>query len=385
MIPREMSARLKQAASWLPIVSVTGSRQSGKSTLVRAVFPEYEYVNLERPDLRASALEDPVGFIENHPSNLIIDEAQYAPELFSMIQAVSDERDDPGQYILTGSQNFLLLKQIQQSLAGRVGILYLLPLSYSEAVRSQNQSNTSIDEFMFRGGYPRLYSTSIDQQFFFDGYLETYLERDVAEYLDVRNLTLFRKFLRVCAQRVGSLVNISGLASATGVSFRTARSWISILESSHILVQLMPYYTNSEKRLTKTPKLYFTDTGLLCYLLEIQSLEQLLLSENLGAVFENLIISERVKHYLNAGKKPKLYFYRDDSKREIDLLDYTNSGSEQLIEIKSGKTFRQNWGRHLIAIGDELGIPADRRLVVYRGLEHINLANYQVVPVREFF
>ena len=379
MIPRELNESLHQMAEWLPIVSVTGPRQSGKSTLVRAAFPDYEYLNLERPDLRAAALEDPVGFIASRPDRLIIDEAQYAPELFSMIQVASDERGTSGQYVLSGSQNFLLLRQIQQSLAGRVGMLHLLPLSFAEASSPEASSGLSVDEFMLRGGYPRLYASSIGARAFFESYLETYIERDVGGYLDVRDLASFRTFLRLCAQRVGSLVNLSSLASDAGVSFRTAKSWLSILESSHVVVRLMPYHANPGKRLTKTPKLYFVDTGLLSYLLGIRSLDPMLLGPHLGAVFENLVVSEAAKRHLNQGVTPELYFYRDDGKREVDLLDWTEPGDERLVEIKSGQTFRPAWGKTLVALGEELGVPPERRAVVYRGSETLASAGFRAV------
>lgn len=364
MIPRSMASHAIQLSTWFPIVSVTGPRQSGKSTLVREVFPDYEYVNLENPQTRQQALADPVGFIESRPNRLVIDEAQLAPELFSMIQVASDETNKTGQYVLSGSQNFLLLKQITQSLAGRVGMLRLLPLSFSEAKSAR--ANLTTDLFMFRGGYPRLYDVDMPQDTFFSSYLRTYVERDVQGYLGVRDLSSYRTLLELCAQCAGSLLNESRLASDAGVSRESVRSWLSMLESSYIVFRLRPYHANLRKRLTKTPKLYFYDTGLLCYLLRIRTLDQLLRSPYLGMVFENLVIEERMKAHLNAGREPDLYFYRDESKVEVDLIDLTDPDGSLLVEIKSSKTYRPSFSRHLSSVGDELGIPRERRFVVER-------------------
>uniref|UniRef100_UPI0026331FE7 ATP-binding protein n=1 Tax=uncultured Bifidobacterium sp. TaxID=165187 RepID=UPI0026331FE7 len=261
IIPRAMAQLASRMAGWFPVVSVTGPRQSGKSTLVREVFPDYEYVNLEDPNLRAVAAEDPVGFIRSRSPHLVVDEAQYVPDLFSMIQVVSDENKTPGQYILSGSQNFLLLKSITQSLAGRVGLLKLLPLSYTELLGGGISSG--VDEFMIRGGYPRLYDVDMDADIFFEAYISTYVERDVAGYLDVRDAAAFRTVLRLCASNAGNLINYSNLARDADVGFRTVKSWMSILESSYIVFPLEPWHSNLGKRLTKTPKLYFYDTGLL--------------------------------------------------------------------------------------------------------------------------
>ena len=366
MIPRLLESQLRAYATWFPVVSVTGPRQSGKSTLVKATFPEYSYLNLEDPQLRQEASIDPVGFIRTRPEHLILDEVQYVPELFSMIQVASDERNTPGQYILSGSQNFLLLKRISQSLAGRVGILKLLPLSFSEVTNSQD---ITADEFMFHGGYPRPYDVSMPESVFFESYLSTYLERDVADYLDVRNLTSFRKFLSLCALRAGALVNYASLARDADIDARTAKSWLSMLESSYVLFFLSPYHSNEGKRLTKSPKLYFHDTGLLCHLLGIRSLDQLLTSPHLGEVFENLVIAETYKAYLNKGIEPRLFFYRDDSKAEIDLLDVTDETDRKAVEIKSGQTYHDTFARHLTRLGGTLGVEPSNRHVVQR-VEH---------------
>ncbi|KFI91662.1 AAA domain protein [Bifidobacterium saguini DSM 23967] len=364
MIPRMLGKQAQQLAQWFPVVSITGPRQSGKSTMAKAIFPDYDYVNLENPQTRKAAIDDPVGFIRQRPSKLIVDEAQYAPDLFSMIQVVSDERGEQGQYVLSGSQNFLLLKRIQQSLAGRVGLVKLLPLSYQEACDA-NPSLTA-DSFMLQGGYPRIYDTGMPLNLFFSNYIDTYIERDVSEYLDVRNLADFRRFLTLCALSSGALVNYTNIANELGVSPRTVKAWTSILESSYLAFHLMPFYTNARKQVVKTPKLYFYDTGLLCYLLGIHTVEALIAHPKFGDIFENLIIAETMKWHLNAGRDPQLFFYRDASKVEVDLLDFTDPNNRLMIEIKSGQTYHDRFARHLTLIGDVLGIPKAQQYVVGR-------------------
>ncbi|WEV67212.1 ATP-binding protein [Bifidobacterium sp. ESL0769] len=364
MTPRLLDPLLKKMATWFPVVSVTGPRQSGKSTLVKSAFSDYEYVNLENPQMRREATNDPVGFIRNRQSRLIIDEAQYVPDLFSMIQVVSDERNEPGQYVISGSQNFLMLKNIKQSLAGRVGITKLLPFSYSEAMKTKISPN--VDEFMLRGGFPRPYDNGMPLDVFFSSYIDTYIERDVADYLDVRNVAVFRKFLGLCALNAGSLINYTHFANELDVSVPTVKGWLSILESSYITFPLMPFHYNARKRLTKTPKIYFYDTGLLCYLLKINSVQELLLSPVLGNVFENLIVAETSKRYFNQGKNPELYFYRDDSDIEVDLLDFTDSSQPDLVEIKSGQTYHDRFAKQVRKIAGDLDVSQDHQWVVSR-------------------
>lgn len=380
MIPRQLEGLLQQMAGWFPIVSITGPRQSGKSTLVRAAFPDYAYVNLEDPQQGDRAREDPVGFIRNAPTPLIIDEAQQAPELFSMIQVVSDERGSTGQFILSGSQNFLLLKGITQSLAGRVGLLKLLPLSYAEL--EKGGIAPKIEDYMVRGGYPRLYDVDVPERIYYSGYINTYLERDISGYLDVRNLSSFRTFLSLCARNAGNLLNISRLASDAGVSSATAKAWLSMLESSYVVFMLRPYHANVRKRLTKTPKLYFYDSGLLCHLLGIASKESLLNGDSLGMVFENLIIAETAKRYLNHGVNPNICFYRDDSKIEVDLLDLTDVSSPWAIEIKASETYHGKYARNVIRIGEEIGIPQGNRAVVLRVQDAYETGGIKVIPAR---
>lgn len=362
MIERDIAPWVQKNATWFPVLSITGPRQSGKSTLVRALFSDYQYVNLEDPGTLAMALDDPVGFIRNKPSRLVIDEAQLAPELFNMIQVVSDEVGTPGQYVLSGSQNFLLLKQVTQSLAGRVALLRLLPFSYKEL----NQANQRVElhDFICRGGYPRLYDVGIPPEVYYENYLETYITRDASGYVDPRNLGLFRSFIVACATNCSNLLNLTGLANDVGVSVPTARSWLSMLEASYVVFLLQPYHANLRKRLTKTPKLYFYDTGLLCHLLGIHTADQMMASKQRGAIFEDLVIEETVKRHLNAGRQPQLFFYRDDSKIEVDLVDMTDASALELVEIKSSATYRPAFARHLSHVGELLGVDTSDQSIV---------------------
>lgn len=382
-VARSLGAQLGKMAEWFPVVSLTGPRQSGKSTLVKHAFPDYSYVTLEDPQIRRAALEDPVSFIRNRSERLIIDEAQYAPNLFSMIQVVSDERGTSGQYVLTGSQNFLMMKSIGQSLAGRVGLLKLLPFSFLE-LKDWRGERVDVDEFIIKGGYPRLHATGMPPAVYFPSYIDTYIERDVAGLLDVRNKTAFHTMLAICAQCVSNLQNASTLSKDVGVSAATIKSWLSVLESSYLVFTLRPYHSNGKKRLTKSPKLFFYDTGLLCYLLGIESVEQLVESPHFGAIFENLVVAETMKRHLNKGVRPELYFYRDDSKREIDLLDFTDSSRPRAIEIKSSCTYHDKYARHLQSVCDEIGIGREGRCVVARVESSFETEACSVVAVQDW-
>lgn len=364
MIERSVSDILRKYASWFPVVSVTGPRQSGKSTLVQSVFSDYSYVNLELPGDLEAANADPLGFIRSHPAPLIIDEAQLAPELFNVIQVESDRAGTPGQYILSGSQNFLLRRQITQSLAGRVGILTLPPLSFRELACTGKAPKA--DDYLVRGGYPRLYNIEIPSDVYYSNYVTTYLDRDVSGLVNPQNLTLFNTFLKIIASSAGSLLNITSLANETGVTTKTMRAWLSILEQSYIVFTLQPYHANLRKRLVKTPKLYFYDTGLLCHLLGYTDALDAERSGALGPLFENLVVSELVKRHLGSGKIPELYFYRDAQGAEVDLLDMTHHGSPSMFEIKSSRTFRSNFTRHLDSVGELIGVDRAHRAVVTR-------------------
>lgn len=382
MIERTLGSRLLELASWYPVVSLTGPRQSGKSTLVRHVFSDYDYVNLEDPATRSRALADPTGFVEDLHDRTIIDEAQYAPELFSAIQARADAMGKTGQFILTGSQNFLLLERIRQSLAGRVGIAKLLPLSYREIASAHVPSKDGpVSRIMVRGSYPALYATAVPTRIFYQNYLDTYLTRDVAGYLDVRRISMFRVFLEACALRAGSLLNYADLARDCGASVPTIRNWLSILESSYIIRLLRPYDVNISKRLAKRPKLYFLDTGLLCHLLGVGTEDAFTQSSWYGPVFENYVISEQVKCAFNRIEEPRILYYRDDSKREIDLIDETPGEQAIAAEIKSGRTYRPAFASTLSHLAPELGMePA----VIFGGTGQFTDHDVNVYGIREW-
>lgn len=381
-ISRTQAETIKSLAKWFPVVSVTGPRQSGKSTLLKHAFSSYKYINLEEFETRRRAEDDPVGFIRDLSGNVIIDEAQLVPELFRMVQVVCDEQKIKGRFILSGSQNFLLSKNIGQSLAGRVGISRLLPLSFQEAYKAK--SKQEVDDFIFTGGYPQLHSEEIPRKLFFQNYIDTYLERDVKGYLDVRNRSSFNQLLFLLAERVGSLINFSELANTLDVSFQTIKSWVQILEASYIIFFLLPYHAKTKKRLTKTPKVFFWDSGLLSYLLGFTTTAGMVESASYGHIFENAIIAEKQKMYLNAGEKPILYFYNDDSKREIDLLDFTSRKALTATEIKSSRSYKQKFARHLNSVGSELGISIANRNVVCRVESSCTTEGIKVVNAKDW-
>jgi predicted AAA+ superfamily ATPase len=352
MIRRRLATNLRRAAKSYPIVTVTGPRQSGKTTLVKAVFTGYEYASLEDPDLRSFALEDPRGFLSHFAGPVVLDEVQRCPELFSYLQTRVDEDGSAGQYILSGSQNFLLLRSISQSLAGRTAIFHLHPFSRSEiqgrkplplssigktVPRRRSGNDADLMNVLFTGFYPRIHDKGLDPGRWLADYYRTYVERDVREIVNVGDLETFGRFVRLCAGRNGQLLNLSSLASDAGVTHTTAKRWLSILETSFLLLLLRPHYRNYNKRLVKTPKLYFLDTGLLCYLLRIRSAQDLHVHGSRGAVFESYVVSEFVKNFANAGQEPDLYFWRDSAGHEVDVLLETD-GALTPIEVKSAQT-----------------------------------------------
>jgi len=333
MIPRKAEDEIKVLATQFKAVAVVGPRQSGKTTLVRSVFGHMPYVNLENPDIQRYALEDPRGFLSNYPQGAVLDEAQRVPELFSYLQQILDETATYGLFIITGSNNFLLQESISQSLAGRVGYMYLLPLSLEEISDKNQNSNT----LLFKGGYPALYNEATDPVKWFANYIRTYVERDVRMLKNITDLVVFERFIRLCAGRIGHLLNMSNLAVEVGVDTKTIGSWISVLEASFIVFRLQPYHENYNKRIVKMPKLYFYDTGLAVALLGIENADQLTLNPFRGNLFENMIIIDFLKRRYNAGKSNNLFFWRNNVGNEIDLL--LAKGNIRIpIEIKSGQT-----------------------------------------------
>ena len=354
MIPRHLAAALIRASAQYPVISLTGPRQSGKTTLLRATFPRHHYVSMEAPDDRQFAVEDPRGFLGRFSGPVILDEAQHVPDLFSYIQVLADERGAAGQFILSGSQNFLLMRQVTQSLAGRAFIGYLLPFSIAELHSLPLEDPSQLTAFApdvptetalagdwrnlaLAGFYPPVHDRGLQSFEWSSQYFQTYLQRDVRSLTQVGDLDAFRRFVLLCAGRVGQLLNLSSLGNDCGVSHQTVRRWLSVLEASFVVFRLPPHHQRFNKRLTKSPKLYFVDTGLLCYLLQIRTADELAGHAMRGAVFENLVVADLMKRCFHAGIEPRLAFWRDHRGNEIDLVVNTPGGSVP-VEIKSGAT-----------------------------------------------
>lgn len=337
MIPRKLSETVLKFAGKYPVISVTGPRQSGKTTLVKSLFPKHKYISLENPETRSIALSDPKSLFDPKDQLMILDEIQYVPELLSYIQVISDETKIHGQFILTGSQSLILSEKISQTLAGRTAILKLLPFSLSEISKLKQVKDFSYEDFIFKGFYPRTYDEDISPEEFYPFYLETYVQRDVRVIRNVRDLNTFTNFVRLCAGRTGQLLDYSSLAEDIGVSVHTIKGWISILEAGFIVFQLYPYYKNFGKRMIKAPKLYFTDPGLAAFLLGIKNAEQVKTHYLKGSLFENLVVLELLKQRFNHGLPQDLWFFRDSNRNEVDVV----AENEQLqwIEIKSTRTF----------------------------------------------
>lgn len=345
MVKRELQTRIARMASKMPVITITGPRQSGKTTLAKMSFPKYDYVNLETPENRLFAASDPKSFLAQFQKGVIIDEVQYVPELFSYIQVFSDESGKAGQYILTGSHNFLLLEKIAQSLAGRVAIFNLLPFSIAELKRGK-LLDKDYEDTLLKGFYPRLHDKALEPSDFYPDYISTYVERDVRQLINVRDLAAFQLFLRLCAGHTGQMLNVNAIANSVGRDNKTIRQWISVLETSFIIFLLQPHHRNFNKRLVKTPKLYFTDTGIAAYLLGIRSIEQLNTHYAKGALFENMMVADIMKNILNQGRRSHLYFWRDNTGNEVDLL-FEDDTKLKPVEFKAGKTLSADFFKGL--------------------------------------
>ena len=335
-IERDLAPRFEAAARTSPSITLTGPRQSGKTTLCRAVFHRHPYVSLEATDVRAFASEDPRAFLAQYPEGAVIDEVQRVPDLPSYLQGIIDSDPRPGRWVLTGSQNLSLSEAVSQSLAGRTQVHHLLPLARSEVVRFRRHPKT-LEETMLIGSYPRILDRELDASEWLRSYVATYIERDVRTVSNVGDLAVFQRFVELCAGRTGQLLNYSSLADDCGVSQPTARAWLSILETSYIVFRLQPYLSNLRKRLVKMPKLHFYDSGLVCWLLGIRTPEQLSTHPLRGAIFESWVVSEILKHRANAGETRGLSFYRDRDGAEVDLLIERPDGIT-LVEAKSSRT-----------------------------------------------
>ena len=358
MLNRAAFPTALRLAQGFPVLAITGPRQSGKTTMARALFADKPYVSLEDPEERLFADSDPRGFLARFPQGAIFDEVQRCPDLFSYLQGVVDKRQRMGEFIITGSQQFGLMSNITQSLAGRAGLLQLLPFSLAE-LNVGGMLPATLDAAMLQGGYPPLYDRPVTPGDWFPNYVSTYLERDVRQLLAVRDLSLFQRFLKMCAARSGQLLNLSALGADCGISHVTAREWLTVLEASYIVYLLRPYHRNFGKRLVKMPKLYFLDAGLMAYLLGIRDTGTLSTHASRGALFETLVVSEWNKRQYNTGQVAELYFWRDSAGHEVDLL-IPDGNRFMPVEIKSGTTFSADWSaalRKLSALFGDAALP----------------------------
>ena len=364
MIPREIATIIIKLRKQFPVITLTGPRQSGKTTLLQSIYTDLPYVSLEDIDIRNAAINDPRGFLNNFPNGAVLDEVQRTPALFSYIQGLVD-KNKKIHFVLSGSQNFLLLENISQTLAGRAAILKLLPFSISELENEKLVPN-SYEQLIFTGMYPGIYDRSIDPEFFYPSYISTYIERDVRQIKNIENLNSFTNFLRLCAGRTGQIINLNSIATDAGISPNTAKSWLSILEASYIIYFLQPHYKNFNKRIIKSPKLYFNDTGLACSLLGIDSTDQVKTYHSKGALFENLIITDLFKSRLHNGVDPRFYFWQNKTKQEIDLIiDRPNNPLP--YEIKSGMTMNDNYFTNLKYWQKLTGEKTENLNVIYGG------------------
>ncbi len=377
MIRREIQPVLVKLFGQHPVVTVTGPRQSGKTTLCRDTFPDREYVNLEALDEREFAEQDPRRFLARFGAGAILDEIQRVPSLLSYLQVLVDERRENGLFVLTGSQHFGLSNAISQSLAGRTALLRLLPFTLSERLRASPEG--SVDELLFGGFYPRVFDHDLEPAQAYADYFETYVERDLRQLAEVRNLSNFQRFVRLCAGRVGQLVNLSGLGADAGVTHVTARHWLTLLEASYVAFLLPPYHANIRKRLVRSPKLYFHDVGLACHLLGIEQARQLATHPLRGALFENMVVVEALKHRFNRGRRSNLSFFRDRRGLECDLL-YTAGSGVAAIEIKSGATVNSDFFSALGRVA-ELVPDVSARAVVHGGLQRQSRSAGEALPL----
>lgn len=379
-IERDLAATLLDASQYFPVLCVTGPRQSGKSTLIKHIFNGYRRFTLEDYDVRSMAQNDPLGFLNQTNGGMIIDEVQRVPELLSYIQGIVDDRPER-RFVLSGSSNFLLLKTVSQSLAGRAGVFELLPMSLSEA--KEAYAEKTLDEIIYNGCFPAVCAGKNVAKYLYPAYTKTYIDKDLRQLININNLSQFHTFLRLCAARIGSIFNASELAGEVGVASNTINAWVSVLEASYIIMRLQPWSENSRKRLTKSPKLYFCDTGLACHLLDIESPEQLSRDKMRGHLFENLIVMEALKQRYNKGKESNIFFFRDAKGNEIDLL-IREAGELKAIEIKSSQTYAPSFEDVLKKSGSLLTTPVSKRAVVYAGNMENAAADIALLNYRNF-
>jgi uncharacterized protein len=376
MINRSILPAIKEMMKYFPIIAITGPRQSGKTTMLKMLFSDFKYISFEDPDNRLFFEKDPRGFFEIYNQKTIFDEAQRVPDLFSYLQGIVDNSGKMGQYILSGSQNFNLLNNITQSLAGRVALLKLMPFDFQELSSAQLLGSNPY-EVILKGCYPALYSRSMLVGSFYSNYIETYIERDLSTLLQVKDLRLFRTFVKMCAARIGKQLNITTLSTDIGISLPTVKTWLSILESSYILYQLPPFFNNFNKRLVKSTKLYFYDTGLACFLLGIKNVKTLQEGEYSGHLFENMIVNEYMKQNYHFDLHHDFYYWRDSNDHEVDLL-VSNGTAYDIVEIKSTKTILPPLFKGLDLLANIGGQTIGRSILVYGGNESQSRTNYKI-------
>ena len=380
MIVREISEYLIELAGKYPVITITGPRQSGKTTLAREVFKDKTYINLEMMDNREFALSDPRGFLRRIPEGAVLDEIQRVPELVSYIQGIVDEEKQPGMFILTGSQQFEVSNSINQSLAGRTALLKLLPFSYTEI--KSNYGFASIEDILYQGFYPRIYDQKLNPTQALGDYFETYVERDLRQLLQIKNLSIFQKFVKMCAGRVGQLLNLSSLGSDVGISHTTAREWLTILEASYIVFLLEPYHPNINRRMVRSPKLYFYDVGLANYLLGIENASHVDTHPLKGNLFENLIIIEILKYRYNQGRRNNLCFYRDSLGNEIDVI-YNLAHHVLPFEIKAGETVASDFFNGFKAFERIMPDLPFGKIVIYGGSRIETRKDTKIINIEE--
>ena len=375
---RTMEGIIREAAKYFSVISVTGPRQSGKSTLLKYLFPNVPKYSLKDVNVREFAEHDPVAFLHQHSEGMFIDEVQKVPQLLEYIQGIVDDNPDC-KFLLTGSSNFELLHGLCESLPGSAGVYELLPMTYRES--ESTIGGMSLDEFLYSGLYPAVCAKKNKAKLFYPSYVKTYLERDVRDLLKIKDQMLFMRFMKLCAARVGSIFNASEIASQLGIDSKTITSWLSVLQASYLVTLLPPYYENISKRLVKSPKLYFNDPGLACFLLDIESPRQLERDKMRGAIFENYVVMEVIKHRYNRGLLNGVYFYRDSNQNEVDIL-LKEEGEITAIEVKSSMTYHTSFENSISKLSEWIKTPVTNRMIVYSGdfentTSNIKLLNYR--------
>ena len=375
---RTIEGIIREASQYFSVISVTGPRQSGKSTLLKHLFPDVPKYSLKDVNVREFAEHDPIAFLHQHPNGMFIDEIQKVPQLLEYIQGIVDDNPDC-RFLLTGSSNFELLHGLCESLPGRAGVYELLPMTYHETASTMGE--LSLDDFLYSRLYPAICSKKNKAKFFYPSYVKTYLERDVRDLLRIKDQMQFMKFMKLCASRVGSIFNASDIGAQLGIDNKTVSNWLSVLQASYLVTLLPPYYENISKRLVKSPKLYFNDPGLACFLLDIESPRQLERDKMRGAIFENYVVMEVIKHRYNRGLLNGVYFYRDSNRNEVDIL-LKEEGEITAIEVKSSMTYHTSFEDSISKLSDWIKTPVTNKMIVYTGDFENTTGNIKILNYR---